>query len=659
MSTQQTADVYITNSTDGTAFIQLFHQNSSNGIQNGSWQAAPGQTVGPLKVEFETGIGSYGILDWWSLMLGVRGGSTPGLYQSAGTGAFPNWKECQLQHGDAGKSMTFTASTAAFDIKLDSGGCTDGMTRLGSFMPNFGPAASITNVFVLMLENHSFDNMFGQSGIAGIRHGHVTSNVYKPPGNGSPTTYSVGKGAPDVMPTDPGHEFDDVLEQLCGPGSQTQSGASHPPLGAGGTYPPINNSGFAQNYATSTSEGPAPAAGDVGEIMLGFDTPTQLPVIYSLATEFALCDNWFSSMPGPTWPNRFFVHGASSAGLDHSPTKAQMTKWETVSGFTYPDGSVYDALTAAGRKYRLYIDDTDAYSDDPGKGSVFGRIPQVASLKGITIPEVNSMTHFASDLQQPYPYAYTFIEPNWGDITGNTYKGGSSQHPTDDMFGGEGLIKAVYEAIRNSPVWDTSLLIVTYDEHGGFFDSVAPGAATPPNDGSSNPKNPLNTSGFNFATYGVRVPAVAVSPWIPKGTVDHTLYDHSSVVAEVANTFGTRGIGRAMSMQVNWFDHLVSEPTPRTDTPTTLPNPAPTQPRPTVTAEMSEAQDAEPFDDSGNTPGFVAVALKTILELTDDPQERAAAMAEHDAITTRGDARAFVAKALAKSDAFKARSVTS
>ena len=87
---------------------------------------------------------------------------------------------------------------------------------------------------------------------------------------------------------------------------------------------------------------------------------------------------------------------------------------------------------------------------------------------------------FQSDLQGPYPYTYTFIEPNYGDVYGGSYVGGSSQHPMDGVARGEALIKATYEAIRNSPLWYRSLLIVTYDEHGGFYDSGKPGPAPNP-----------------------------------------------------------------------------------------------------------------------------------------------------------------------------------
>ena len=383
--------------------------------------------------------------------------------------------------------------------------------------------------------------------------------------------------------------------------------------------------------------------------MLGFDTSTQLPVSYQLATEFAVCDHWFSSLPGPTWPNRFFVHGASSAGLDHSPTKEEMAQWEVPGfGFTYPHGSIFDALSRAGLTWRIYDDDTDAYSDDPQNGSVFGAIPQVSALKGVTLLDARSLTGFAADLQSPYTCQYTFIEPNYGDIT-STYGGGSSQHPMDDVYGGEGLIKAVYEAIRNSPVWDTSLLIITYDEHGGFYDSVAPPAATPPDDGSP---STYNQFGFTFSQLGVRVPAVVVSPWIAAHTVDHTVYDHASVPATIERLFGLPAL-TARDAAANDVRTLFTQARPRTDAPATLNNPAPPAPRAAIDPETAQARLSEPIPESGNLPGFLSIMLKTDLELSATPAERDAALARHAAVTTRGDARSYINYVLAKAKAAK------
>ena len=632
MATQHSANVYITNNTDGTAYIKLFHRSDPDGIQNGSWTASPGATVGPMTVRFETGWGSYGILDWWSVILAVEGGSAPGTYQNSGTAVFPHWKECQLQSGDVDQKLTFGVSTVDFSINLASGGCTDGMTRLGGF-------SKITNVFVLMLENHSFDNIFGQSGIPQITHASpADGNTYQD------VTYHVGSPAPTSMPADPGHEFLDVVEQLGG----VHAGYPH-----GGPYPAINLSGFAANYATTKSGGPTPASADIGKIMLGFDTSNQLPVSYQLATEFAVCDHWFSSLPGPTWPNRFFVHGASSAGLDHSPTTEEMGQWELPGlGFTYPHGSIFDALSRAGLTWRVYHDDSDAYTDDPRVGSVFGAIPQVSALKGVTLLDARSLTGFAADLQSPYTCQYTFIEPNYGDIT-SSYRGGSSQHPMDDVYGGEGLVKAVYEAIRNSPLWDTSLLIINYDEHGGFYDSVAPPAATPPDDGSS---STYNRYGFTFSQLGARVPAVVISPWIAAHTVDHTVYDHASVPATIERLFGLPAL-TARDAAANDVRALFTQARPRTDAPATLNNPAPPAPRAAAEAaaeaETAQAQLAEPIPEAGNLPTFLLIMLKTDLELSTTPAERDAALARYAAVRTRGDARSYVNYVMAKASTAK------
>ncbi len=614
MATQQEATVYITNTADGNAKITLSHNNSSNGTQTGSWDAAPGQTVGPLTVFFKTGFGALTVLDYWWVTLSVRDGSTPGQYASSGS-ALSDWKECQLQSPDAAQKLTFTVNTTTFNINLESGSCRNDMMKTG-------PYSAITNVFVLMLENHSFDNIFALSGIPEIVAATTAdANSY----NGK--TYHVTGGAPVAMISDPGHEFEDVVEQLAGAGASYSSG---------GPYPAINNAGYASNYATSTTEnkGVLPPAAHIGDIMACFDTSTQLPVIYQLATEFAICDQWFSSLPGPTWPNRFFVHGASSAGLDHSPSTWDMFKWETFSGFTYPNGSIFDALNNAQVTWRLYVD-----RDGPLAGSV----PQVSTLKGIQMWDVHGFAEFASDLQGQYPYTYTFIEPNYGDITGGTYRGGSSQHPMDGVYGGESLIKATYEAIRNSPHWNSSVLIIIYDEHGGFYDSVAPGVAPAPNDNSP---STLNEFGFDFKQYGVRVPAVIVSPLIPKGTVDHTVYDHASVPATLERLFNMPALTQRDAM-ANDVRHLLSLPAPRTDCPTQLNNPAPVPV--SFASEDTNAMAQQPLPDSGNLVGFLQNMLKAELELSSGSEaERARLIENFENIKTYEEADAYASSVMAK-----------
>ncbi|HWW26001.1 MAG TPA: alkaline phosphatase family protein [Caulobacter sp.] len=618
------AQVYVTNNTDGNAIITLWHENSTDGTQcSQPLAAAPGQTAGPLTVYFRLGLNVAMVLDYWAVKLVVQDGSSPGVYQSQGSTLYPLWKECQLQSADSGQSLGFTVDTGAFAINLPSGGTTTGMTRTG-------PCAAVDNVFVLMLENHSFDNMFALSGIPGIQAAtSADTNSY----NGTP--YAVGGGAPSGMPTDPGHEFADVVEQLCG------QGAAHTPWQPYNT--PINNSGFVANYATTTSEitknNPSlPTASEYGDVMLCFDTPTELPVIYQLATTFALCDQWHASIPGPTWPNRFFVHGASSGGWADSPSAGQIGTWMTPGfGFAYPSGkSIYDQVAANGQQWRIYVDEN---------GPTFGGVPQVAALKGVTYQvDTNDFGTFAADVQNPYPYAYTFIEPNYGDVTGGSYKGGSSQHPMDTVTGGEALIKATYEAIRNSPLWDRSLLIVTYDEHGGFYDSVAPIAAVPPGDGAPQDLS-INSGGFLFDLYGVRVPAVIVSPLIPQGVVDSTLYDHASVSATLQALFGTGWMTQRDKAAANLLP-LLSLTSPRTDCPTVLNNPA-SAVAPRVTAAVTPPDTLLPED--GNVQGFLQILAKTDVELTrGDPAETAAIQARVAAIKTVGQAEAYASEVTAK-----------
>jgi phospholipase C len=218
-------------------------------------------------------------------------------------------------------------------------------------------AKGIQHIFVLILENRSFDHMLGFSGITGAdaASGRLTAingltlattsllqlarscqtnavsgvvqrrgEEWPPPpaisvrsllGSSVSNTFNgqkftVTQPADYAMPVDPGHEFPEVVEQLSGPGVNYQSGSA---------YPPIFNTGFVSSYVKSGGQS------NPGEIMKCY-SPSQLPVLNALAQEFVICDNWFASIPGPTWPNRFFAHAASSGGLDHSPSGTEILK---------------------------------------------------------------------------------------------------------------------------------------------------------------------------------------------------------------------------------------------------------------------------------------------------------------------------------------------
>jgi phospholipase C len=468
---------------------------------------------------------------------------------------------------------------------------------------------TVNHVFVLMLENRSYDHLLGFSRIEGtdaVTGAPTRANGLT--GTESNTwqgkTYTVARGADYVMPADPPHEFADVLEQLCGPG------VKYP---AGRPYPPVNNSGYVAAYAPR-------AGGDPGEIMKCY-APEQLPVLNALAREFALCDNWYASVPGPTWPNRLFVHAASCGGLEHSPSVPEIIRWETIGGFAFRNGTIFDRLAQGGRTRRLYAGDA---------------FPMVAALKGIGLVDIRRFDSFAGDLQQSeFPYNYVFIEPAYDVL--RDYQGGNSQHPLGDVRRGEALIKQVYEAIRNSPHWTSSVLIVTWDEHGGFYDHAAPPPAPAP--GDTAPGSPYNPSGFTFEQYGARVPALVISPWIAKNTIDHRVYDHASIPKIVETLFGLPRM-TARDLQANNPGALLALAAPRTDTPAALP--AAPQPMLTRMAAEPVARPEDPVDE-GNLPAVVWAAVRAELEA--EPTRREQILERAGAIRTRAQALDYLAEA--------------
>jgi phospholipase C len=446
-------------------------------------------------------------------------------------------------------------------------------TRGGSWEGN--RAMAINHLFVLMLENRSFDHMLGYADLQGIdaETGAPThaDGLLRP---GSPVDLAVLRGAPLKIyaPFGPAHEFEDVLVQLCGPNARYQPGS----------YPPITMGGFVENYQQNGAPDPT--------VVMKCFRPDQIPVLTTLAREFAVCDRWFCSMPGPTWPNRFFVHAATSAGLDDSPSAVSVLQHQTVDGFEFPNGTIFDRLG----------DNWLVFHGDP--------FPCVYSFSGMgehwrngRFQPQEKFTDIVSALG--FSARYIFIEPHYGRVYGD-YVGGTSQHPVDDVTRGEQLIKDVYQAIRQSPHWNESALVITYDEHGGFYDHVPPPAAPAPNDGATGTHHQ-----FDFTQLGPRVPAVVVSPLIPKGTIDHRLYDHSSVPATLTKIFNLPPVnGRShltnRDAQANTFESLFSLSDPRTDNPV-IPDP----PDSGFDPDQVDDQGIPTGDIDPNTRGFLYVAF--------------------------------------------------
>jgi phospholipase C len=476
-------------------------------------------------------------------------------------------------------------------------------------------ADRIRHVFVLVLENRSFDHLLGLS-TGAVDGPSDQTNVH------GGVTYTVRAGAPFVMPVDPPHEFCDVLLQLTSTpllGSPGDDGCDY-----SGVYPPVTLDGFVDNYANqATIENNPEALADLGAVMACF-TAEQVPVLSTLAREFAVCDQWFSSMPGPTWPNRFFLHAATSGGLDRSPTGLETARSQ-FAGYQFEHGSVFEALDRVGLGWRVY-------HGDP--------FPQVAALSVMDLKTMQSHFRGTDDLrgdlaEEHFEPAYVFIEPNYGLLEPPLFdfRCGNSQHPSDDVARGEALIKGVYEAIRQSPHWESSLLVITYDEHGGFYDHVPPPAAVPPGD-VTDPAN--NGHGFRFDRLGVRVPTVVVSPWVAPDTVDHTRYDHSSLLSTVERLYGMPAL-TARDAHANDFLQLLSAGTPR-EAPHTLPAPA--------DSGFVCGADAPVEDDSRPVSSTLRafVQLAAIQDGRLRPEVRPMTAERIQAVQTAGQARGYLAE---------------
>ncbi|HEU6443732.1 MAG TPA: alkaline phosphatase family protein [Gaiellaceae bacterium] len=374
-------------------------------------------------------------------------------------------------------------------------------------MPVPGP---IEHVVVLMLENRSFDHMLGLLDYGGLVP--VTEEPIPNPINPSDPTSEVAlafaldeEGGLDA---DPKHGYPDVMRQLSANAGPWQAPYE------------LTNSGFAWNYQERRQ---AP-----GKQVLGCHTPELLPVLSTLAREYAVCSRWHCSVPSETWPNRLFAHAATSDDLVENEIRF------------YDNRTIFEVLSSAGRSWQIYA----------------GDIPQVAAYPelhfhdgGFRFSRLGSFFEHARDGRLPN---YSFIEPrHFGSAV-------SSQHPLASVSLGERLLREVYMALAsNAKIWSTSLLVITYDEHGGFFDRVSPTAAVPPRVGARDP-----TYGFAFDLLGPRVPAVVVSSRIEPGTVHDEVLDHTSIAATLRELFDFDATLTDRDSAATSFARLASRPQP-------------------------------------------------------------------------------------------------
>lgn len=394
----------------------------------------------------------------------------------------------------------------------------------------------IEHIIVLMLENRSFDNLFGwlydpaneppfnqipPENFAGV----YGKNLSNPRPNG--TVVPVGKGADPTAPfPDPGEPFQDVYAQIYGQKTTLYANAviKEPPR-------TCNMQGFLYNYALRKqgNEGNA-------DIIMNCFIPSTIPVISSLAYHYGLCDHWFSSIPSQTICNRSFVTAGTSSGYVNNDGADGVL-------FINDTPTIFNLLSDAGKTWKVYCGGWT-----------------ITSLVLLTQRKVwefalqpgcfEHITDFLEDAAKPGGLpAYSFIEPNYMDSV--VHGPENDMHPEShafQLFGrsnveqGEKLVYEIYSAIRNSPDWEKILLLILFDEHGGCYDHVCPPTAkecpfaiSP--DGVVIPPTTPGGTGFNFDRLGVRIPAVIVSAYTPPATILNTTFDHTSALSTVVNCF--------------------------------------------------------------------------------------------------------------------------
>ena len=416
----------------------------------------------------------------------------------------------------------------------------------------------IDHVVVLMLENRSLDNVLGwlyadgppervvgadstavYRGLQGGEHSNEYGGRVIPVARG--TTGATGHPGVPAQPLrvpgfDPGEDYHHVNQQLFG--SPTAPTTTSPPVGT-----PAGMAGFAYDYDASYETWP-----QLDQVMETY-TPAQLPVLNGLARAYGVSDAWHASVPSQTNPNRAFsLCGTSLGRVDNTLDAVEQFDTATIWN-ALPDstswGIYYHDLWSAGQCYTQYT---------------FPRCTEA-----LATGEIEPIATFFDEARAGTLPRFTYLEPRWGyglgkldgsgfycgELFGRVYGvQGNDYHPPTWAGPGEAFVNDVYEAlVANTPAWERTLLVITFDEHGGTYDHVDPGWGALPPDGHRGP------DGFGFDRYGVRVPTLLVSPWVPAGTVfrspDPAIpFDHTSLVASLLRWCGVEPNGAGLGARV-------------------------------------------------------------------------------------------------------------
>ncbi|HWD08948.1 MAG TPA: alkaline phosphatase family protein [Actinomycetota bacterium] len=379
--------------------------------------------------------------------------------------------------------------------------------------PGTDTLPQIEHIVVLMMENHSFDCYFGMLG----RGDGFTLGA-----NGQPTATNPDANANPVPATH--------AANLCqqGGGVSQSWDASH------SAYDDGRNDGF---VIASSSQA------------MWYWTESDLPFYYALARTFPVCDRYFSSVMAQTYPNRRFLQAASAFGLVDDSTPSITTP--SITAPPPPNGTIFDSLSAHGISWKNYFVDLPTTALFPY---------QLTRYPGNIVPAATFLTDAALGTLP----SFSLVDPE--------AKEGSEESPQDIAIGAA-YASVIVDAVLTSPAWPKTLLILAYDEHGGYFDHVPPPAAVVPDGIPPDITVPPDLPG-GYDRYGFRVPAVIVSPWAKPGYVSHVVHDHTSILKLIETKWNLPALSARDAAADNLLDSLdFGVPSPPFLKPPALPGP--------------------------------------------------------------------------------------
>jgi phospholipase C len=405
-------------------------------------------------------------------------------------------------------------------------------------MASTGPKPRFDHVVVAMFENRSFDNLLGYLYASGEKPG-VEGVVGRELSNPIPSyaldaeRMSVPMHPSEIMDSpdpDPGEEHPHTNTQLFG----TVLPESNRFLPAAKMQPPFNAPpdpsteptmlGFVADYIHSfrAERGRMPRYEEYAQIM-SCHPPSELPVLSTLAREFACFDHWFCEVPSQTFANRSFFHAATSSGFVVNEPFANFPLHNEAE-------TIFERLQAAGRSWKVYFDPFQLVS-------ITGLL-HARRLQSFFATHFFPIDDYYRDAAAGTLADYSFIEPSLipphSDMhppaTGRLRRFLPFLPRPSAIAGGESFLARIYEAVRSSTSdggsnWQNTLLLVTFDEHGGTYDHVPPPRVPPPD-----PAAPAGQMGFRFDRSGVRIPAIAISAWVDPRTVVREEYRSTSVI---------------------------------------------------------------------------------------------------------------------------------